>query len=859
MKLQSQKLLRLSTLLAGLLFAALLPAQTTLNFLTSAPTPGANDIYNFTGSANDSGNVNDGGAYSDGAANDAFTYLSSFDKPSQGQTFTTGPGGGKVTAIWIRHAGYTTDTVDTYWQFAAGTPVTSRITDPSQVNTAGFALDAETYTITGSEYLNPGTGFSLTGSGMWLRLGLTNGPTLSANTTYGFDVTLLSSGTSYFEALGTDSDAYSGGTAYRGSTVGAVDNSLNPLSGDRVFLVELNGHFVPPTPLNSGVLNFQPNAPTPTVNDQYNLTGAGTDSGNCNDGNFYADGAANDGFTYVANGRTDQGQLFTTGSNPGGYHIRAIWVRHCGYTANTDLTWFDFAASGNPTFIFRLTDPSKAGTNGFALDEETVQVTGTEINNPDPVGVQNSANGDGVWMRFGFSSFGTNILLQPNTQYGFDIMGASGDFFEMLGTTNDVYSGGQAYNGTASSGTPDNVTNLLHGDRVFLVEYAEDYPPWAPSYFPPTITNQPANVWIPQGANAVFAPGVGGTSPFNYQWYFNTNTLLSGQTNATLTIPAVNTNNSVIGGYSVVITNFFGGITSRVARLSVELPMITTNLNFSATAAGAILDASGNATPFNVRLPGTGADYSGSDDPNLFYDPANGVLNITSTTYDFNGESGLDEAEAIGITLDCIGFNGTQDFTVTGYFTNYNATANYDQIGLFAASAATNILRGGAIYNSDFTAEPGSYGVGDQNGAELGINTATPPTNEMAVLIGRTAGVWSMNVDGLNVTPNASLTYLNGPMNGPTNLVVGVFAENNALDTPTSQVNGFSASLFIPKLGVVAGGGNLTFTWNVVGAGLQSNPNLSNPNGWTAVPGASASAYVIPIPTTGSMFYRIVP
>ena len=144
-------------------------------------------------------------------------------------------------------------------------------------------------------------------------------------------------------------------------------------------------------------------------------------------------------------------------------------------------------------------------------------------------------------------------------------------------------------------------------------------------------------MWVPQGANAVFAPGIGGTSPFSYQWYFNTNTLLSGQTNATLTIAAVNTNNGVIGGYSVVVTNFFGSITSQVARLSVELPTITTNLNFSATAAGAILDESGTATPFNLRLPGTGSDYFGSDDPNLFYDPANGVLNITSTTYDFNG------------------------------------------------------------------------------------------------------------------------------------------------------------------------------------------------------------------------------
>jgi hypothetical protein len=54
------------------------------------------------------------------------------------------------------------------------------------------------------------------------------------------------------------------------------------------------------------------------------------------------------------------------------------------------------------------------------------------------------------------------------------------------------------------------------------------------------------------------------------------------------------------------------------------------------------------------------------------------------------------------------------------------------------------------------------------------------------------------------------------------------------------------------------------FTWDtagVNGAGtvLESNTNLDNPNGWIPVSGASASPYVIPIPASGSVFYRIAP
>ena len=174
-------------------------------------------------------------------------------------------------------------------------------------------------------------------------------------------------------------------------------------------------------------------------------------------------------------------------------------------------------------------------------------------------------------------------------------------------------------------------------------------------------------------------------------------------------------------------------------------------------------------------------------------------------------------------------------------------------MGIFAGGTCSNFVRGGLIFNSDF-ANLSSYGVATPTNNDFGIATAAAPPDEMVVTIARAGGVWSLNVNGLNVTPGTSLDFLNVW----TDLTVGVFALDTSGTHNTTRLDSFKANLFTgPKLNVAAGGGNLTFTWNVVGAGLQSNTDLSNPNGWTAVPSASASPYVISIPTSGSKFYRI--
>ena len=80
---------------------------------------------------------------------------------------------------------------------------------------------------------------SLNGDGMWLHFTLATPLVLATNTTYGFDLTSVGNNNVFFEWLGNATNIFSSGAAYKGSTAGTPDNTLNTLVGDRVFLVQL--------------------------------------------------------------------------------------------------------------------------------------------------------------------------------------------------------------------------------------------------------------------------------------------------------------------------------------------------------------------------------------------------------------------------------------------------------------------------------------------------------------------------------------------------------------------------------------------------------------------------------------------
>jgi hypothetical protein len=97
---------------------------------------------------------------------------------------------------------------------------------------------------------------------------------------------------------------------------------------------------------------------------------------------------------------------------------------------------------------------------------------------------------------------------------------------------------------------------------------------------PPAITNQPASEAVNAGSNAMFNVGTTGTGLLDYQWWFNATNLLAGSTNAMLTI--ANVSGASAGGYTVVVSNNFGSVTSAIAVLTVIYPQTV----FAFTNAG---------------------------------------------------------------------------------------------------------------------------------------------------------------------------------------------------------------------------------------------------------------------------------
>jgi hypothetical protein len=88
---------------------------------------------------------------------------------------------------------------------------------------------------------------------------------------------------------------------------------------------------------------------------------------------------------------------------------------------------------------------------------------------------------------------------------------------------------------------------------------------------PPIITAQPTNQTVTLGGSAAFTVVATGTGTLRYEWYFNNTTLLAGATNSSLAITNAQTTNG--GGYSAVITNNFGSVTSAVAILTLSEPL----------------------------------------------------------------------------------------------------------------------------------------------------------------------------------------------------------------------------------------------------------------------------------------------
>lgn len=83
---------------------------------------------------------------------------------------------------------------------------------------------------------------------------------------------------------------------------------------------------------------------------------------------------------------------------------------------------------------------------------------------------------------------------------------------------------------------------------------------------PPIISTQPISQTVVRNGSATFSVTPQATSPVQFQWAFN-GSAIAGATDSSLTLSAVQTNQT--GGYSVVVTDSGGSVTSGVATLTV--------------------------------------------------------------------------------------------------------------------------------------------------------------------------------------------------------------------------------------------------------------------------------------------------
>ena len=110
----------------------------------------------------------------------------------------------------------------------------------------------------------------------------------------------------------------------------------------------------------------------------------------------------------------------------------------------------------------------------------------------------------------------------------------------------------------------------------------------------PFIVVQPKDQLVQSGATATFGVLADGQAPLSYQWRLNSQNI-SHATNATLTLNSVSAANS--GGYSVVASNSYGSVTSRLASLYIQGDPANWNPSFvSVTPQSAPADGQSHVT-----------------------------------------------------------------------------------------------------------------------------------------------------------------------------------------------------------------------------------------------------------------------
>ncbi len=190
---------------------------------------------------------------------------------------------------------------------------------------------------------------------------------------------------------------------------------------------------------------------------------------------------------------------------------------------------------------------------------------------------------------------------------------------------------------------------------------------------PPTITQQPTNQSVLDGATAVFTVGSSGGLPLSYQWQANSNNLadsthISGSATSTLIINNISPADAA--NYRVVVTNTAGTAVSSNALL-IALPGNVDHFTWNTVSATQVF-----SVPFGVGI-------TARDPANVIATNFSGVVNITGAGNGSGSTSNLVIQTSGSITVSVLGILNNlgfhYNFVQANIFTGLNLS-NYNTI-----------------------------------------------------------------------------------------------------------------------------------------------------------------------------------
>ena len=324
------------------------------------------------------------------------------------------------------------------------------------------------------------------------------------------------------------------------------------------------------------------------------------------------------------------------------------------------------------------------------------------------------------------------------------------------------------------------------------------------------IWGQPQNQFAFIGETATFTVGAGGDAQLSYQW-LKGGEVIDGQTASNLAL--ANVQMEAVGGYSVVVSNSSGVITSAVANLVVYHP-ISDNLvglwQLDDMTGLAASDATGN------NLTGTLVNFPG-DDSQWSFGMINGALNLTADRRVEISDSPLFHLDSFGVAF----WVQANSLGLSGSVISKESAALCETWGLELRD--TGQLNFFLFNNAGFIADVQSsvnLDVGTFHHVALAYNhlTSTPDIYLDGVLVSSTRGRGPAS--GPPGYDNAPLTF---------GRRLGVCAYAQSFDGFLDDVQLYNKYLNNSEVGYLYGN-----------PGMALNPNINLPPGITAQPQSQA-------------------